>query len=451
MDSLPPRLLFTVIVVLFFLIVLNTIARTANVAIGDAWLKQTADDGNKKAKRLLMLLEKSSASVINGIDVFALILNIAFTSCSTLMLYKPISNIIDDADSSIWVHILTIAVIVIVIWIGYCILAVFVPKRIAAKSSENIALSLSGYSVFVTVIMKPFLAVFVVGTAISRIFGVKNEEINEEVTEEEIRMMVDIGSESGAIDDDEKQMIHNIFEMNDKPVEDIMTHRKDVIILWIEDGIDEWRRIIDETNHTRYPVCKESVDDVVGVVTSRDFYRLILNGGTDVNTILRDVYFIPDTIKADELLSQMQHENEHMGVVMDEYGGFQGIVTQEDLIEEIVGELYSEYDEPEIIEDEGIKKIADDKWLIDGSVEIEYVEKELGVKINEGDYNTFAGFILNEIQTIPADGEILQIETSGMIIKITSVIDHRIEKAVVTVLPNDDNEEQNDKDKNEEE
>ncbi len=446
MDSLPPRLLFTVTVVLFLLIVLNTVAKTANVVIGDAWLKQTAEDGNKKAKRLLKLLEKSSASVIDGMDLFAILLNIAFAAICTLLLYRPIFSFVGRVGSSILAHILTMVVIVLAIWIVHSVFAVLVPKRIASKSAENMALTLSGYSMLITSIMKPFLIAFVaVGTAISYVFGVKNEDIGEEVTEEEIRMMVDIGSESGAIDDDEKQMIHNIFEMNDKPVEEIMTHRKEVVILWLEDGIDEWRKIIDETNHTRYPVCNESVDNVIGVVTSRDFYRLILNGDTDINKIMRDVYFIPDTVKADELLSQMQRENEHMGVVMDEYGGFQGIVTQEDLIEEIVGELYSEYDEPEIIEDESIKKIGDDRWLVYGGTDIECVEEELGVKIEDGDYNTFAGFILNEIQTIPADGEMLQIETNRMIIKVTSVIDHRIEKAIVTVLPDEEEEEDGNK------
>ena len=145
MDSLPPRLLFTVTVVLFLLIVLNTIAKTANVVIGDAWLKQTAEDGNKKAKRLLKLLEKSSASVIDGMDLFAILLNIAFAAIGTLLLYKPIFSFIGRAGSSMLAHILTMVVIVLAIWIVHSVFAVLVPKRIASKSAENIALALSGY------------------------------------------------------------------------------------------------------------------------------------------------------------------------------------------------------------------------------------------------------------------------------------------------------------------
>ena len=410
-------------------------ARTASVAVSDAWLKQTAEDGNKKAKKLIKLLEKSSSSVIDGLELFSMFLDIGLAVSLVFSLYAPLC----DKFSGI----ISLIVTVVVIWFIHSVLIVYVPKRIAAKSSERLSLALCGYSRMITGIMKPFHFIFgLFGRFISLIFGVKESDIGEEVTEEEIRMMVDIGSESGAIDDDEKQMIHNIFEMSDKPVDEIMTHRKEADILWIEDGVEEWKKFIDETNHTRYPVCNESVDDVIGVINSRDFYRLMLSGSTDVNSIMRDVFFIPDTIKADELLSRMQTENEHMGVVMDEYGGFQGIVTQEDLIEEIIGELYSEYDEPEIIEDDYIKNIGENQWIIDGSAEIEDVEEELGIKIEDGDYNTFAGYVLSELQTIPADGEVLELETESMKIKVTSVVDHRIEKAEVLVIPKEDDEEE---------
>ncbi len=444
MEPLPPKPMLIVAVFIYILAVINMMARTASVAVSDAWLKQTAEDGNKKAKKLIKLLEKSSAAVIDGLELFSFLLDICLIISLVSGLYKPIYMGI-NLNNDILCGVLTLIIIALIVWLVHSVLIVFVPKRIAAKSSERLSLSLCGYSRMITNIMKPFLAVFVfLGSIISRIFGVKEEDIGEEVTEEEIRMMVDIGSESGAIDDDEKQMIHNIFEMSDKPVDEIMTHRKEASILWIEDSLEDWKKFIDETNHTRYPVCKESVDDVIGIINSRDFYRLLLSGGTDVNTIMRDVFFIPDTIKADELLSRMQSENEHMGIVMDEYGGFQGIVTQEDLIEEIIGELYSEYDEPEIIEDDYIKKLDENQWLIDGSAEIEDVEEELDIRIADGDYNTFAGYVLSELQTIPADGEVLELETEFMKIKVTSVVDHRIEKAEVTVIPQAHDEEEDD-------
>ena len=160
-----------------------------------------------------------------------------------------------------------------------------------------------------------------------RLFGIKAEQDDSDVTEEEIRMMVDIGSETGAIDDDEKKMIHNIFELDDKPVEDIMTHRTDVDILWINDGAEKWLSFINETNHTRYPVCGETIDDVIGTLNSRDFYRFLLSDRNgDLRRILRQPYFVPESIKANELFRKMQEQNTHFTIVLDEYGGFRGIV-----------------------------------------------------------------------------------------------------------------------------
>lgn len=426
-----------ILAIVLILCIVNTLARTASVAVSDAWLKQQAEDGNKKAKRLCKILEKNSSGFMDSLEFCSLILLIVFSGFSIILIGEMLESRIVTPSAEIWAVLIS----AVVIWVIYSIVAVMLPRRIAAKYSEKMSLVFVGYTAFVTVVSKPFL--FIVSglsKLLARIFGVKGDDINEEVTEEEIRMMVDIGLESGAIDDDEKQMIHNIFEMDDKPVEEIMTHRTEADILWIEDSLDKWKEVMDETNHTRYPICGESIDDVLGIVNSRDFYRFLLSGGKDVHTIMRDVFFIPDTIKADELFSKMQLENEHMGIVMDEYGGFQGIVTQEDLLEEIVGELYSEYDEPEIIEEKDIVKLEENVWKINGSAEIEDVEEELGISTGDGDFNTFAGFVLSELQAIPADGETAELETNNLKIKVTSVVDHKINEAVVTIVPQEDEE-----------
>lgn len=438
MDSLPPRPTLLVLFVLIVLSIINTLARTASVAVSDSWLKQQAEDGNRRAKRLANLLDRSPSGIIDGLELNSAILLIAVAVLSFSVLYTPVfnfaTNIFGKETAVAAIHILTVVVNIVIISFCYMVFIVLVPKRIGFKHPEKTALALTGYTKVVYMLIRPFLRINTFcATIFSRLFGVKEEDVGEEVTEEEIRMLVDIGSESGAIDDDEKQMIHNIFELDDKPVEEIMTHRTELCILWIEDDIDEWKRIVDETNHTRYPVCGESIDDVLGVVSTRDFYRLLLNGKTDVRSILRDAWFIPDTIKADELFSKMQQENEHMGIIMDEYGGFQGIVTQEDLIEEIVGELYSEYDEPEV-EDKEIIQLDENTWEISGSAPIEDVEEALGIEIEDGDFNTFAGLILSELQAIPADGDTVELEIKHMSIKVTSVQEHRIEKAIVCVI-----------------
>ena len=457
MDSLPPQPMLLILFILIVLSIINTLSRTATVAASDSWLKQQAEDGNKRAKRLFTLIDRSPSGIIDGLELISVVLLVTIDILSFSVLYTPLfqlmTNILGNSAATEVIHTLAIIIDIVIICLCYMVFIVLVPRRIGTKNPEKTAIFLVGYTKTACTFMRPFLRINTFfATIFSKLLGLKEEDMGEEVTEEEIRMLVDIGSESGAIDDDEKQMIHNIFELDDKPVEEIMTHRTELCILWIEDSIDEWKKVIDETNHTRYPVCGESIDDVLGVVSTRDFYRLLLNGETDIRSILRDAWFIPDTIKADELFSKMQQENEHMGIVMDEYGGFQGIVTQEDLIEEIVGELYSEYDEPEV-EDKEIIQLDENTWEISGSAPIEDVEEALGIEIEDGDFNTFAGLILSELQAIPADGDTVELETMHMSIKVTSVQEHRIEKAIVCVIEeteidNDDvtSDEDNDKD-----
>lgn len=403
MDSLPPQLMLLCLTVLFVIGFINALA------------KSVSDEDNA--------LEIGSNKILLfvGVLFYALLKN-------------PMLNIMSWANYKALIHILAFLIITVIILIFNTIFLVMIPKRIGAKYEEKLNKAFKGYVRFSNIVATPFVVFCeAVSRLVTKIFGIRDEDVEEEVTEEEIRLMVDIGSESGTIDDDEKQMIHNIFEMDDKAVSEIMTHRTEAAILWKEDNLDKWKEIIDETNHTRYPVCGESIDDVIGVVNSRDFYRFLLSGETDVETILREVYFIPDTIKADELLSQMQKENEHMAVIMDEFGGFQGIVTQEDLIEEIVGELYSEYDEIEV-EESDIVKISDNTWKIDGLAEIEDIEEELQIQIEEGDYNTMAGLVLSELETIPADGDTFTVEIGNLKIDVVSVVDHRIEKTIVAII-----------------
>lgn len=443
MDTLPERSIIIVEVIVFVIAVINSLARSSTVSVGDPWLLEESENGNGRAKRLHKILNGNSEGAINGFELMSALLFIVFSFLFVYIAQLPICDFLKNkttlgSNSAFWI---AFAISVFLAWFVFTSFCTIIPEYVGAKYSKKLSLFFSAYSKIIYIAMKPFLFLFDgFSKGVSFLFGVKTEDIAEEVTEEEIRMMVDIGSENGTIDDDEKQMIHNIFEMDDKPVSEIMTHRTEACILWLEDDIDEWKKTIDETNHTRYPVCGETVDDVEGIVNSRDFYRMLLNDSKDINSIMRDVYFIPDSIKADELLSQMQRENEHMGIVIDEYGGFQGIVTQEDLIEEIVGELYSEYDEIETIEESSIEKVDDNKWKIDGSAEIEDVEEELDIKIKDGDFNTFAGLVLSELKTIPEDGEKFEIEIDNMKIKVISVVEHRIEKAIVSVIPKKDEE-----------
>ncbi len=433
MDTLPPRTMSLALLVILVWGFLTALARGASTSISDKKLEQLSEQ-NEKANRLYIYLGKNSSGLIGSLSLLEYFLGFLFLVVALFGYGEALPRLftawgMENNALILWLTMVLYAAGMVFL---YLVFWKQIPKRVSAKYAEKLAVAFASYSILVAKIGKPFLWIpNGVSTLASYLFGVRPHDLEEEITEEEIRMLVDIGSESGAIDDDEKEMIHNIFELDDKPVEDIMTHRKEVCVLWMEDSIEQWQAYIDETAHTRYPVCDEDIDNVIGMVNSRDFYRFLLNGGQkgSLRTILREPYFVPDSMKADELFSRMQQKNTHMVVVMDEYGGFQGIVTQKDLLEEIVGELYSEDEEPDLEQD--IVYLDENTWKIQGSAEIEAVEKELGIAIPEGDYNTFAGLVLEAIETLPEDGETVETEIGDLQIKVTSVAGHRIEEAVV--------------------
>ncbi len=433
MDTLPPQVLLLGLGILLVLGFVTAFAKHASVVIRDNRLVALAEE-KASAKKLLRHLDQEPATVLGAMETVGYITAALFTVLATAGYLSPLMGWLASFGMKPGLSLLLAAGAILAVLDAFCYMVFWeqLPKRLGAKYAEPVAIAFSGYTRFITPIGKLFLCIpTVIANLVARLFGVHPHDLEEEVTEEEIRMMVDMGLESGAIDDDEKEMIHNIFELDDKPVGDIMTHRTEACILWMEDSLEDWKAFIDKTNHTRYPVCDEDIDNVVGVVNSRDFYRFMLSGGqkSNIRSIFRQPYFVPDSMKADELFSRMQQKNTHMVVVLDEYGGFQGLVTQEDLLEEIVGELYSEYDEPE--KDKDILYLDENTWKIKGATLIEDVEKELRIEIPEGDYNTFAGLILDAIETLPEDGETVETEIGNLQIKVTSVQEHRIEEAIV--------------------
>jgi len=440
-DTVPLQLLLPILGILGLIGFLIALLKEASVTVNDARLAALAEE-NEKAARLAALLEQEPGEVIGALKAWRQLVSFGLLVFGTAGLFTPLTEVL----GSLGTHAYWLSGVILAL--GYLLIAMLLfellPKRLGAKWAEPVAVSSVGITKTLTVLGKPILWIpTLFANLIARLFGVRPHDLEEEVTEEEIRMMVDMGLESGAIDDDEKEMIHNIFEMDDKPVSDIMTHRTEACVLWLEDSLEDWKVFIDETNHTRYPVCDEDIDNVVGVVNTRDFYRFMLSGGqkSNLRSIFREPYFVPDSMKADELFSRMQQKNTHMVVVLDEYGGFQGLVTQEDLLEEIVGELHSEYDEIEEA-DTDILNLDENTWKIKGGTEIEDVEEALQISIPEGDYNTFAGLILDAIETLPEDGETVETEIGQMQIKVTSIQEHRIEEAIVCLIREEETEEE---------
>jgi len=412
-------------------VLITALYRSAENAVEDiseAKISRLAEEGNKKAARLLKLIEAPN-QLYDSIRLIVIVTELiisAFTAtklASRIQAHTALTPFLSE-----FVSVAGLAVVLLV-------LGVYVPRRLAMKYDEKIALAMSGVLTVTYYVGMPFVFILSgIANLIVRIFGINGNEQDEEVTEEEIRMMVDIGSENGAIDPEEKEMIHNIFEMDETPARDIMTHRTDVDFLWLEDSIDEWEKTIGESNHSIYPVCGENVDDIRGILNSRDFYKMLRNEQTDVNVILRTPYFVPESIKAKDLFRQMQKNKTHFSVVLDEYGGLGGIISMSDLLEEIVGSLSNEYDDQE----EEIVRIDENTWKILGSADIDLVAETLAVDLPIEEYNTFAGMILGELGSIPEDGSTPELEAYGLQIRVTRIEDHRIEEVMACVIDKND-------------
>lgn len=419
LDSLPSRCLW--IIVLVFVIGILRCFESSVGSLNEAKLQKNAQDGNKSAKRILALTE-NSGRFYNSIKVLTVIAEIALVELGVTVLPSLFFPTLSENLSAI----ATIALLSVFV----LIFGVYAPKRIADLHADSIVIKTS---LILTVLYYVGFPISWVLTHFSNLFlllfGIKPNDTEEEVTEEEIRLMVDIGSESGAIDPEEKEMIHNIFELDDTQVGDIMTHRTDTEILWLDEK-DKWEEIISASNHTIYPVCEESIDNIIGILRSKDFYKTLLGGG-DAGSILRSPYFVPDTIKADDLFRQMQKTKNHFAVVLDEYGGLGGIITMSDLLEEIVGTLSNDTDEAE---EEDIVELDANTWKVAGSCDIDVVSETLGIDLPVEEYNTFAGMVLSELGEIPEDGATPELEAYGLTIKVTDISEHRIEWTKVALI-----------------
>lgn len=414
MDSIPPRC-FWIFILIIFTGILRCLETSVNNA-NEAKLQKLAENGSKSAENVLMLLEKDS-KVYNSLRIFTVAIEIVtfFLGAYTLPHLFALSKIP--------AIILSMAIM----FAAVLVLGVYVPKRLADLLSDNVLLKLSWLTKILYYIGIPFAYIFSgIANIILLPFGIKPTDTEEEVTEEEIRMMVDIGSENGTIDQDEKEMIHNIFELDDTLVKDIMTHRTNAEILWIDEK-DTWEKTVSASNHTIYPVCRDNIDNIIGILNSRDYYKTLLTG-KDPEKILREPYFVPETIKADDLFRQMQKTKTHFAVVLDEYGGLGGIITMSDLLEEIVGTLSNEFDDTK---EDDIVQLDQTTWKISGSCDIDLVCDTLGIELPVEEYNTFAGLILAELGEIPVDGSTPELEAYGLNIKVTQIRDHRIEYARV--------------------
>lgn len=429
------------ILVLLILTGLNAFFAASEIAfisLNDNKIEKQAKEGNKKAKQIVKMLENPSkflSTIQIGITL-AGFLSSAFASDTFADVMAPALNSLIPLGIGVWKSISIILITIILSFITI-IFGELVPKRLAMKHYEKIAFGSIGIIRTISVITAPFVKFLTATTnMISKLFGVgENEE--EIVTEEEIKMMVDQGEENGTIEEDEKELINNVFDFNDITVSEIMTHRTDIFAVDIDMNQEELLQAIikDECRHSRIPVYDETIDEIKGVLYVKDIIKNMNKKTFRIKSMMKEAYFVSQNKLINELFKELQKNKKHIAIIVDEYGGTAGIITMEDILEEIVGDIYDEYDEIE----EEYEKIDDTTFILSGSMTIYDVNKLLESNIPEGDYDTLSGYLQEELGRIPTEEENPIIETEQLTFKIEEYEDKRILK--VKVCKNENNNE----------
>ncbi|MDR1902902.1 MAG: hemolysin family protein [Treponema sp.] len=424
----------------FVLIMINAVfacAEIALISVNDNKLEKLAAQGDKRASRLLALTKQPAkflATIQVGITL-AGFLGSAFAADS-------FSGVLTEQFVSWGVKIRreyleTVSLVCITIILSFftLVLGELVPKRIAMKKAEKLAFAMSAFIWLISKLFAPVVWFLTKSTnALLRLLRIDPEAEEKAITEEEIRMLLDMGSAKGTIDEGEKDIIHNVFEFGDKTVAEVMTHRLDTILLWQDESDSEWEKTVIENRHSYYPVCGKDQDDIIGVLRARIFLALRDRSRNAVMAeAVQPAQFVPKTIKTDILFKKMKKSRNHFAVVLDEYGGLNGVVAMNDLLEELVGDLEDDNMAPP--EEPEIKKTGPLEWCVNGAVSLDKLNRETGLNLPSDKYNTFAGFVFSLLGQIPDNGETPVISTlAGIEIQILEIHGHRLEKAQVRIL-----------------
>ena len=419
------------LVVLVILIALNAYFAASEIAfisLNDAKIEKQAKEGNKKAKQIEKMLKTPSkflATIQIGITLAGFLSSAFASETFADMLAPALYNVFPIISQGAWKSI-SIIVITIILSFFTLVFGELVPKRLAMKHYEKISFATIGVIRAISIITAPFVKLLTVVTnGISKIFGVgENEE--ETVTEEEIKMLVDQGEEKGTIKEEERELINNVFELNDITVSEIMRHRKDIFAVDINISLNELLEELsdEEYRYSRIPVYDETIDEIKGILYVKDVLKNINKKNFKVKNVVKEAYFVSQNRLINEVFRELQKNKKQIAIILDEYGGTAGLVTMEDILEELVGDIYDEYDKEEL----EYEKIDDNTYILSGSMTIYDVNKLLNANIPEGDYDTISGFLQDKLGRIPEDEEKPIIETKEVTYKIEEYEDKRILK-----------------------
>jgi Hemolysins and related proteins containing CBS domains len=435
MEDDPVSKIITQLVLVVVLTLVNAFfasAEMASVSVNRNKIKIMSEDGNKKAKALLKLLEEPS-NFLSTIQI-AITLSGFLNSASTANTLSPYLGEILQAFNIPQANNVAIVLITIVLSYITLVFGELLPKRVAMQKSEQVALASIGVVSIIAKITAPFVKFLSASTNVMlRLFGMKTEGIEEEISKEEIKSLVEVGQETGVFNETEKEMINSIFTFDDKLAKEVMTPRTEVFAINIADDNDTIIREMLDSMYSRIPVYEEEIDNIIGILYMKDYFAKAYEVGfanVDIRSILQTPYFVPERKNINVLFKELQETKTHIAILVDEYGGFSGIVTIEDLVEEIFGEIEDEFDdeEPEIIE------VADNQYRLLGKLHIADLNEKLGLSFDENseEYDSVAGLILDILGYIP-DSDAADVEYENYIFQIEAIQDNRIESVIMTI------------------
>ena len=432
LDSDPGGIL-TQLILIAILTAINAFfasAEMAIVSVNKSKINNLSKQGDIKAKLLERLIEEPS----NFLSTIQIGITLAgfFSSASAA---TGISIYINDMLSTLNIpYTNEISMIGVTLLLSYFTLVFgeLVPKRIALKKAEKIALSSVKIIYYISILAKPFIKILSFSTSlILKITKNDSEDIEEKVSEEEIRTLIAKSQQDGCIEDDEKKMLYGVFEFNDKVCKEIMTSSKDTFLIDINDDVNNTLDKILSLGYSRIPVYEGNIDNIVGVLYMKDLLiesKKVGFENINMKNIIQEPYFVPENKKTNELFKILKEKKIHLALLVDEYGGFSGIVTMEDLIEEIVGDIDDEYD----IEESEISKIDKNTYIAKGILPISEVKRNFNENIVNGDYDTLNGYLITHMGEVPKEKK--EITIDNIKYEILKLGNRRIEEIKITIL-----------------
>lgn len=425
------------IILIFVLVMVNAFfasAEMAIVSINKTKIGFLADEGNKKAQLLLKLINEPS-NFLATIQVGITFAGFFASASAATSISSSFAEVLDKWNIP---YSEDIALVLITILISYItlVLGELLPKRIALQNAERVAMISVKPIVFLSKLARPFVWFLSLSTNILlKLFGVNTSGIEEKVSREEIKSLINLGEEQGAINETERDMIEGIIKFDDVLAKEIMTPRTETFCIELNSNIESNIDNILYQNYSRIPVYEEDIDNIVGILYMKDLFSYIIKKGIkniSIKDIMRKPYLVPETKKIDKLLRELQNSKNYIAILIDEYGGFSGVVTLEDLVEEVVGEIVDEYDD----DFNGIKKIDDKTYILNGLLSISDVNKYLDLEMeSESDFiDTIGGLVLEKLGDLPKNGEVSEITLDTLKLKVLALDDKRIDKIQLTIL-----------------